>query len=87
MRDFLGYTQNHDKAGIHKTPDTEKYETAERLVVGHSRKGDTVYIPFAGSGTEIEACIKNGRNWLATETENQYIKQFILPRIQSFTQT
>ena len=50
-------------------------------MVGHSRKNDIVYIPFAGSGTEIEACIKNGRNWLATEMDQQYINEIILPRI------
>jgi site-specific DNA-methyltransferase (adenine-specific) len=87
MRDFWDIPKTMTKQEYTKHRTQKKYETAERLVVGHSRKGDTVYIPFAGSGTEIEACIKNGRNWLATETENQYIKQFILPRIQSFTQT
>ena len=65
----------------------KKYETAERLVIGHSRKGGVVYIPFAGSGTEIEACARNGRNWVATEKEKQYIDRFILPRVQAASQS
>ena len=83
MRDFWDIPRTMTKQEYTKHRTQKKYETAERLVVGHSMKGDIVYIPFAGSGTEIEACIRNGRNWLATETEKQYIEEFIMPRIQS----
>ena len=81
MRDYwdIPKTMTKQEYTSHRTQ--KKYETAERLVVGHSRKGDVVYIPFAGSGTEVEACIRNGRSWVATEKEKQYIDEFIMPRI------
>lgn len=52
------------------------------IVKGLSNRGDVVYIPFAGSGTEIESCIKLKRNWIATENVEEYIKNIIIPRIQ-----
>ena len=81
MRDFWDIPRTMTKREHTRHRTQKKYETAERIVVGHSRKNDIVYIPFAGSGTEIEACIKNGRNWLATEMDQQYINEIILPRI------
>lgn len=47
----------------------------------NSNEGDLVYIPFAGSGSEIESCIKNNRNWIATELNEEYINDVICPRI------
>lgn len=81
MRDYWDIPKTMTKREHTRHRTQKKYETAERIVVGHSRKNDIVYIPFAGSGTEIEACIKNGRNWLATETDRQYIDEIIMPRI------
>ena len=81
MRDFWDIPRTMTKREHTRHRTQKKYGTAERIVVGHSRKNDIVYIPFAGSGTEIEACIKNGRNWLATEMDQQYINEIILPRI------
>lgn len=42
-----------------------------------------VYIPFAGSGSEIINCINNNVNYIATETNSQYIKEIIEPRIKN----
>ena len=56
---------------------------AERIICASSNENNLVYIPFAGSGSEIEACIKNNRNWIATETSNQYIEEIIKPRIKN----
>jgi len=44
---------------------------------------NVVYIPFAGSGTEIVNCIENKINYIATETSEKYINNIILPRISS----
>ena len=84
MRDFWDIPRSMTKKEHTRHKTQKKYETAERIVAGHSRQGDVVYIPFAGSGTEIEACIRNRRNWVATEKEKQYIDEFILPRIQGY---
>ena len=42
-----------------------------------------MYIPFAGSGSEIVSCINNNRNYIATETNIIYIKEVIIPRIEN----
>lgn len=54
---------------------------SERLIQASSNENDIVYIPFAGSGSEIVACINNNRRWIATETNSQYINEIIIPRI------
>lgn len=53
-----------------------------RIINGLSNENDIVYIPFAGSGSEIESCIINNRNWVATELNGQYIDEIIIPRIE-----
>ena len=57
-------------------------ELCDRIIKASSDEGDLVYIPFAGSGSEIIACIKNKRNYMATEINNDYIINIIIPRIQ-----
>ncbi len=64
----------------HLTP--KPVELSERIIKVHTNKNDLVYIPFAGSGSEIIACIKNKRNYIATEINNDYITNIIIPRIQ-----
>ena len=58
-------------------------DLSERLILASSNEGDLVFIPFAGSGSEIEACVKNKRNWIATELNREYIDEIILPRINN----
>lgn len=53
----------------------------DRIINGLSNENDLVYIPFAGSGSEIVSCINNNRNYLATEIDKQYIEDIIIPRI------
>lgn len=56
---------------------------SDRIVKSSSNENNLVYIPFAGSGTEIESCINNNRNWLATEINKEYIDEIIIPRIKN----
>ena len=58
-------------------------EICNRIVKLGSNPNDLVYIPFAGSGSEIESCILNNRNYLATETNIDYINEIINPRINN----
>ena len=51
------------------------------MILASSRPGDLVVIPFAGSGSEIAACIKRGRNFMASELNTAYVQDIILPRI------
>ena len=53
----------------------------DRIINALSNENDLVYIPFAGSGSEIVSCIKTNRNYIATELNNHYIEEIIKPRI------
>lgn len=57
-------------------------EICDRIIKLGSNKDSIIFIPFAGSGSEIEACIRNNRYWIATEINNKYIEEIIIPRIQ-----
>lgn len=54
----------------------------DRIINTSSNIGDLVYIPFAGSGSEIVSCIKNNRNYIATEINKDYIDNAIHPRLK-----
>lgn len=56
----------------------------ERIIKALSNENDIVYIPFAGSGSEIESCIINNRQWIATELNKDYIDEIIIPRIGKY---
>lgn len=57
---------------------------SDRMILASSNTGDTVLIPFAGSGSEVESAVRLGRNFLACELNGKYIKQCILPRIRRY---
>jgi len=63
----------------HKTQ--KPMDITDRIIRASSNENDLIYIPFAGSGSEIESCIRNNRSYIATETNRQYIDEIILPRI------
>lgn len=64
-----------------KHPTQKPLSICNRIIQVHSNENDLVYIPFAGSGSEIESCITNNRRWIATEINEQYIEEIIKPRI------
>ena len=71
------------------TPDKVRYghktqkpqDITDRIIKASSNENDLVYIPFAGSGSEIISCIRNNRNYIATEINKKYIDEIIIPRI------
>ena len=55
--------------------DTCKPETLTRaLILTCSRPNDLVFIPFAGSGTEVAMAIKEGRNAIGYDIEEKYVE-------------
>ena len=64
-------------------PTQKPLSICNRIIKACSNECDIVYIPFAGSGSEIISCIKNNRNWIATEINKEYIDEIILPRINN----
>ena len=63
-------------------PTQKPLSISERIVKHFSNPGDTVLIPFAGSGSECVACLKNDRNFIGIEINEKY-----LPIIQSRLKT
>lgn len=60
-------------AGKNRIHPTEKpLWLCEEIILKHTNENDLVYIPFAGSGSEIIACINNNRKWIATEISKEY---------------
>lgn len=64
-------------------PTQKPLKACDRIINTSSSEGDIVYIPFAGSGSEIISCINNNRNYIATETNKEYIDNIINLRIEN----
>jgi site-specific DNA-methyltransferase (adenine-specific) len=58
------------KSRIH--PTEKPYKLMEEIILKHTNDNDLVYIPFAGRGVDLEVCIKNNRQWIATEISKEY---------------
>lgn len=67
----------------HKTQKPK--DITDRLIKASSNENDLVYIPFAGSGSEVVSCLENRRNYIATETNKEYIDNIIIKRIDEVT--
>ena len=80
---FPRISHNAKEATGHPTQKPE--QLSERMILASSDPKDLVFIPFAGSGSEILACLKSKRDFIATEINPQYVKNIILPRIQQAT--
>lgn len=58
--------------GIHATP--KPFELIERIVLASSRPGDLVLDCFAGTGTTAVAAKKHGRDFLACDSNPDYVR-------------
>jgi DNA modification methylase len=55
-------------------PTQKPLPLCDRLVKHFSNKGDLIYIPFSGSGSECVSALANGRDFIATEINPDYIQ-------------
>lgn len=78
--EFPRIMPNYKESVGHPTQKPEKL--TERILLASSNPGDLVVIPFAGSGSEILSCVKNGRDFIAAETNPTYVNEMILPRLE-----
>lgn len=69
------YCPKPNKSPLH--PTTKPASLIRRLILNSSKIGDTVYDPFAGSGTTIIASEQTGRKCLAIEIDKGYCKVVI----------
>ena len=75
------YSLDTKSKSLHSTQ--KPIQLCDRLRKACSNENDLIYIPFAGSGSEIISCINNNRNYLATEINKKYIDEIIIPRIEN----
>jgi DNA modification methylase len=54
-------------------PTTKPVELVARMVANSSRRGETVYDPFCGSGTTLVACEQLGRIGYGVEISAEYV--------------
>ena len=64
-------------------PTQKPLKACYRIIETSSNENDNVLIPFAGSGSEIVACVELKRNWTAFEIEDSYI-EIINKRLDEF---
>lgn len=55
-------------------PTQKPLEIVERMIKSSCPQGGTVLDPFAGSGTTVEACIRNQRHYIAFEINEAYFE-------------
>jgi len=74
LYDIMSFDQEAHITGKYDH-DTCKPETLTRaLILTCSRPNDLVFIPFAGSGTEVAMAIKEGRNAIGFDIEEKYVE-------------
>jgi len=73
LQEVLNFSNEAGKyKGInHDTPKPEKL--TETLILTTSRKGDNIFVPFAGSGTECSMSAKTGRHFEGWDIEKKYV--------------
>lgn len=55
-------------------PTVKAQKLCDRIIQTHSNENDLLYIPFAGSGSEIVSAIKNNRKIIASEINPDYVQ-------------
>ncbi len=71
--EVMEFSQEGHKTKLydHETKKPEGLTSA--LIVTCSRPNDLVFVPFAGSGTEVAMAIKEGRNAIGYDIEKKYV--------------
>lgn len=64
------YPIYHSKDRFH--PTQKSVDLFSELIKKHSNVGDIICDPFAGSATTAISCLRNGRNFIGTEIDNNY---------------
>lgn len=74
-QDFhLCNTLNFSKGVEKNHPCPKPLQLIRWLIINFSLEGETIYDPFMGSGTTAVSAIKEGRNYIGSEINPEYIK-------------
>jgi site-specific DNA-methyltransferase (adenine-specific) len=76
-RSFLDFQRENSRSkersyGQH--PCMKPLPLCEHLIKLHSKKGDSVFVPFAGSGSELLSAAKLGRVAEGADTNSEYVE-------------
>lgn len=73
---FPKVTSGTNRSSKERTPHPAQFPIAviERIIKSCSSPGDVIFDPFLGSGTVIEAALRNGRLAVGFEIEPRYVK-------------
>ena len=72
MQDKWYFTKGNANSIDHPTVKSEAQTRA--IILSCSRPNDLVFVPFAGSGTEVAMAIKEGRRAIGFEIDEAYLK-------------
>ncbi len=70
--DVLSFNQDIFLYNKYNHPTIKPPKLSKALIETSTRKGDLVYIPFGGSGTEVEQCQILGLDWVTGDLEKKY---------------
>ena len=56
-------------------PTVKAQKLCDRIIQTHSNENDLVFIPFAGSGSEIISAVRNNRRVIGCEIDKDYYLQ------------
>ena len=70
--DVIALAQDVHITGTYKHPTQKTPRLSKILVETSSKENDLVYIPFGGSGTELEQCHLLNRKYIGSELEKKY---------------
>lgn len=65
-------------------PTVKAQKLCDRIITTHSNPGDTLFIPFVGSGSEIISAINNERKFIGCEISEKYMS-LTIERISNLT--
>ena len=55
-----------------KHPTVKAQKLCDRIIQTHSNEGDTIFVPFVGSGSEIISAIRNNRKVFGCEISKEF---------------
>ena len=72
--DILSFSQEANITGKYNHPTQKPPKLSRTLIETSTNKDSVVYIPFGGSGVEVEQCQILGLDWICSELESKYCK-------------
>ena len=72
LTDIIRHSQEANISRDYDHDTIKPLQLTKKLIQTTTRKGDLVLIPFGGSGTDVEACISTGREYICYEIAEKH---------------